>query len=190
MNFLLYFFVAAAAVLIGLLTWALRPAKIKFKSADAVLEALVAQRHYYRLPQILLALDSKDTEHLIERGYPALCQQVRAERQRIALRFLDLMEDDYKTLLEASRMLAAMAPDVAGIEEGQRLWLSLRFSWSCMILRLRLRSGLEPWRGFSRLSEMASQMSYRMEMATTQIGERAALASEFPSLLDERKSQS
>ncbi|HEY4977565.1 MAG TPA: hypothetical protein VII25_00230 [Candidatus Acidoferrum sp.] len=190
MNFLLYFFVAAAAVLIGLLIWALRPAKIKFKSVDAVFEALTAQRHYYRLPQILQALDGKDTEHLIDRGYPGLCRKVRAKRKLIALRFLDLMEEDYKTLLEASRMLAAMAPEVVGIEEWQRLWLSIHFSWNCMVLRFRLRSGLQPWGGFARLSELASQMSFRMEMATTQIGERAALASEFPSLLDERKGQS
>ncbi len=190
MSFVLFFFMAAAAVLIGLLFWALRPARIRLDSADAMFEALSAQRHYYRLPQILHALDASDTEHLIQRGYPELCRRMRAIRKRIALQFLDQLQEDYNTLLEASRMLAAMAPDVMGVEEWQRLRLSLRFGWNCMVLRMRLRAGLKPWDAFARLSEMASQMSYRMEMVTSHISERAAMASEFSSLLDKRSGDS
>jgi hypothetical protein len=190
MNFLLYFFLAAAILLIGLLIWAIRPSSVQLKSPDEVFDALAAQRHYYRLPQILQALDPKDTAYLIDRGYPALCHRLRAERKLIALRFLDLMEADYRTLLEASRMLAAMAPDVVGVEEWQRLRLSMRFAWNCMALRMKLRAGLSPWGGFAQLSDMASQMSYRLELVTSQIGERAALSMDLPSPMDKGSSQS
>ena len=190
MNFILFFFIGIALLLIGLLIWAIRPASVQLKNPDEVFEALSAPRHYYRLPQILLALDHADTQHLIDRGFPALCHRVRAERKLVALRFLDRMEADYKTLLAAARMLAAMAPEVVGVEELQRFRLHVRFALNCMGLRMKLRAGLSPWGGFARLSDMASQMSYRLELVTSQIGERAALSMEFPSLPGEGNGQS
>jgi len=189
MNLMLLSFIVAAILLVGLLLWALRPAGVKFNSAEAVFEALSAPRHYYRLPQILQALQEKDTEFLIERGQPGLCARVRAERRGIALKFVDLMEQDYQLLLGASRMLAAMTPEVVAADEWQRFRLSVRFAWDCRLLRMRLRAGLRPWNGFAQLSERASHLSYRLEVATTQIGERAALATELPSLLDKRGSK-
>lgn len=189
MNFILFFFIGVAVLLIGLLVWAVRPVSVQLKTPDEVFDALSAPRHYYRLPQILQALDHKDTQHLIDRGFSALCRRVRAERKLVALRFLDRMEADYKTLLVASRMLAAMAPDVVGVEEWQRFRLNARFAVNCMALRLKLRAGFSPWGGFARLSDMASQMSYRLELVTSQIGERAALSLEFPSLLDKGDGQ-
>ncbi len=83
MTLILSFFIAAVLLLVGLLLWAVRPVRINFKSADAVFEALSAPRHYYRLPQILQALQSKDTDFLVERGYPELFRRVRAERKEI-----------------------------------------------------------------------------------------------------------
>jgi hypothetical protein len=190
MNLLLFFFIVVAVLLLGLLLWAIRPARVQLKTPDEVFEALSAPRHYYRLPQILQALDPKDTEHLLERGFPALCHRLRAERRLVALRFLDRLEADYKTLLAASRMLAAMAPDVVGAEEWQRFRLNVRFALNCLALRIKLRVGLSPWGGFARLSDMASQMSYRLELVTSRISERAALSLEFPSLPDEGNRQS
>ncbi len=186
MNLMLVSFIAAAVILVGLLLWAIRPAEIKFRSTEEVFETLSAPRHYYRLPQILQALQTKDTEFLRERGHPELCERVRAERKGIALEFVSLLEKDYQTLIEASRVLAAMTPEVVAADEWQRFRLSLGFAWGCRLLRFRLRTSLRPWNGFARLSERAGQLSYRLELATTQIGERAAIASELPSLLEDR----
>ena len=82
-------------------------------SPDEVFEALSAPRHYYRLPQILQALQATDTEFLKERGTSRVCiDGYVLERKRIALEYLDYIETDYGTLIEASRVLAAMAPEV------------------------------------------------------------------------------
>ncbi len=185
MNFIFIFFIAAVLLLVGLLLFALRPQKTRLTSPDAVFETLSAPRDYFRLPQILLALQASDTEFLKERGRPDLCRRIRLERKRIALEYVKNIETDYGNLIEASRVLAAMAPEVVATQEWERLRLSIGFNWKCGLLRWRLRTGLKPWRAFAQISELASDLSYRLEQATTQIGERAALASQFPSLLKE-----
>jgi hypothetical protein len=58
----------------------------------------------------------------------------------------------------------------------------------CRYLRWKLRLGLEPWRGFGLLSEMTSGMALRLEVATSQIWERAALSLALSSILKERDS--
>jgi hypothetical protein len=184
MSVVLMIFIAIALLMMGLLVWAIYPVRNRTKSAEQLLDLLSEPRHYYRLPQILLCLEAKDTEFLIERNYSDLARQVRKERNAIALQFLDSVEDDYRELIETSRVLTAMAPEVVAVEEWQRLRLNMRFSWNCMMLRFRLRTGLTPWRGFSKLSDMASQLSYRLEVAVDRIGERSALTSEFPSPLN------
>jgi hypothetical protein len=184
MTLVFTLFIAAALLLVALLVWAVRPARIRFQSPDEVFEALSAPRHYYRLPQILQALQATDTEFLKERGCLELPRRIRAERKRIALKYLDFIETDYRTLIEASRVLAAMAPEVVAAEEWERLRLNMSFTWNCRVLRWRLMTGLKPWSSFARISEMAGDLSYRLEQATTRIGERAAMASEFPSLLE------
>lgn len=185
MNFLFLFFLAAALLLVGLLLWAVRPPKITFDSADAVFEALSAPRHYYRLPQILQALQVSDTEFFAERGYPELGRRLRAERRTIALEFVKCIETDYRTLIEASRMLAAMAPEVMAAHEWERFRLSVAFAWNCRLVRWRLQAGLGPWSGFAQISDSASALSYRLERVTTRIAERATLSSELPSLLQQ-----
>ena len=185
MNSIFIFFIAAVLLLVGLLLFALRAPKSRLSSPDAVFETLSAPRHFFRLPQILMALQVSDTEFLNERGRPDLCRQIRLERKRIALEYVKNIETDYGNLIEASRVLAAMAPEVVATQEWDRLRLGMAFHWKCRLLRWKLRTGLKPWSAFAQISEMASDLSYRMEQATTQIGERAALASQFPSLLKE-----
>ena len=51
--------------------------------------------------------------------------------------------------LEASRILAVMSPEVVPMQEFERLRLSVRFAKNCFLMRLRLRAGLSPWKGFT-----------------------------------------
>ena len=185
MSFLFLFFVGIAILLMGLLLWAVRPVKIKFNSPDEVFEALSSPHPYYELPLILQILRAEDTEFMAQRGYGELCKGIRNERKAMALQYLQLIETDYRTLLEASRVLAAMAAEVVAWQEWERVRLNVSFSWKCKMLRWRLRTGLTPWASFTKISDMASELSFRLEQATTRIGERAVLASEFPSLLEE-----
>jgi hypothetical protein len=186
MNITFILFTLLAVLLIGALVWAVRPPKRKLVSISDVLTALSEEHHYSRLPQILQALQPEDTAFLRARGFAPLRRRIRSERGRIALLYLDCLQEEYEKLLEASRVVAAMAPEMLAPDEAERFKLNLRFALGCRYLRWKLRLGLEPWRGFGLLSEMTSGMALRLEMATSQIGERSALSLAFASILKER----
>lgn len=188
MTFAPLFFILAALILLGLLGYAVRPIEKRALSPESVFEALSEPRHSFRLPQILQSLQPSDTEFLDRRGLHSLRRRIRSERTQIAIRYLSLLESDYETLLEASRILAVMSPEVVPMQEFERLRLSVTFASNCFLMRLRLRMGLAPWKGFSKISDMATTMSFRMESATSQIGLQAALAGYPASFMDERGS--
>ncbi len=173
MNLAPLFFIFAALVLLGLLAYAVRPIEKRVLSPDSVFEALSGPRHSSRLPQILQSLQPSDTEFLERRGLRSLRQRVRSERTQIAIRYLNHLESDYETLLEASRILAVMSPEVVPMQEFERLRLSVRFAKNCFLMRLRLRAGLAPWKGFTTIS---------------QIGLQSALAADRASFMNERGS--
>jgi len=187
MSFSLLIFVALAVLLVLLLAWAVRPPKRVLFSVDEVFDALSEKRHYARLPQILQSLRHEDTDFLYARGHDELSGRLRRERKRIALRYLTYLEDEYQLLLEASRILARVAPEVSPIDEFERFRLNVRFALSCRYLRWRLRLGLQPWDVFGILSDMEGDMTLRLETATARIGERAAIATEFPLFLENRR---
>jgi hypothetical protein len=190
MSISIIFFVVLAIVFALLLAWAVRPPKKILLSVDDVLNALSEKRHYARLPQILQSLRNDDTDFLHSKGRDELASRLRRERKRIALRYLNYLQDEYQLLLEASRILAKVAPEVSPMEEFERFRLNVRFVLYCRYLRLRLWFGLQPWDIFGILSDMEGDMTLRLEMATTRIGERAAIASEFPLFLENRRHDS
>lgn len=186
MNLFLLVFIAIAVLLVLLLAWAVRPAKRTFVLPDDIIETLCEKRHYARLPQILQCLRPEDTDFLHTRGYDNLVVRVRRERKRIALDYLRYLEEEYQLLLDASRILAKVAPEVSALDEFQRFRLNLRFMLYCRYLHWRLRLGLSPWTIFGILGDMEGDITLRLEAATTSIGERAAIASEFPLFLQNR----
>jgi len=169
----------------ALLVWAVAPPRRKLVSADEVLTALSEEHHSCRLPKIVQALHPEDTAFLAGRGFAALRKQVRAERGRIALMYLDALQQEYDLLLEVSRVVAAMVPELIAVDEAERFKLHVRFALVCGYLRWKLRLGLEPWGGFKHLTELSSGMALHLEVATTHIGERAAQNPEYSSILDE-----
>jgi hypothetical protein len=190
MSLPLLLFTSLVVVLVLLLAWAVRPPKKILLSVDDVLAALSEKRHYARLPQILQSLRHEDTDFLYAEGHHELAGRVRQERKRIALRYLDYLQDEYQLLLEASRILAKTAPEVSPMDEFERFRLNVRFVLYCRYLRWRLWFGLQPWDAFGILSDMEGDLTLQLEMATTRIGERAAIAAEFPLFLENRRRDS
>jgi hypothetical protein len=183
-------FIALAVILVALLAWAVRPPKKTLLSVDDVFDALAEKRHYARLPQILQSLRHEDTDFLYTRGHDHLAGRIRRERKQIALRYLNYLEDEYHLLLEASRILSRIAPEISPMNEFAHFRLNMRFVLLCRYLRWRLRLGLEPWSVFGILSDMEGAMTLQLEAATTRIGERAAIATEFPLFLENRRRDS
>jgi hypothetical protein len=89
--------------------------------------------------------------------------------------YLDYLEEEFQVLLETSRILASMAPELSAIREFDRFKRSLRFMLCCHYLRWRLRFGLQPWNVFGTISDMAGDMTLQLEAATGRLGERAMM---------------
>jgi len=169
----LILFIAPAVILIALLAWAARPPKKLLVSPNEALEALSRERHYARLPQILQSLREEDTEFLRARGYGALLVRLRQERKRIALHYLDFLEEEFQILLACSRILSSLAPELGLRGEFARFRSNLRFIWCCRYVRLRLRLGLQPWDAFGTISDMAGTLTLQLEAATARLAEKA-----------------
>jgi hypothetical protein len=112
-------------------------------------------------------------------------QTLRQQRRRIALGYLDQLQEEFEMLLEISRVLAVMSPEVVGMEEIERWKLSVAFAATCAFLRWRLRLGLQPFSGFTLLSNMAADIARELDAATTRIAEAAVRGSKHPALGNE-----
>lgn len=169
-----------ALLLVGLLAWALRPLVHPTKPNLDLFDALQQSRHSSRISQVMQALQPEDTEYLRETGQVALMRTLRHQRRRIALDYLGQLQAEFEMLLEISRLLALMSPGVVGMQEMERWKLSLSFAATCAFLRWRLRLGLQPFSGFTLLSNMATDIARQLDTATARIAE-AAVRSPGPS---------
>jgi hypothetical protein len=138
----------------------------------------------------LQALRQEDTIYLREVGQSRLVGPLRAERTAIAIRYLDYLEEEFQVLLEASRILSTMDPELSAMREFDRFRRSLRFMLCCRYLRWRLRLGLQPWNVFGIISDMAGDMTLQLEASTGRLGEQAMLAYTLPSLPENRRGSS
>ena len=171
MSASLLFFIFFALLVLSLLLWASRPSKHQFTPGMDVFEALSQSRHCYRFQQIMQALRPEDTEYLREIGQAALMHTLRQQRRRVALTYLDCLQQEFETLLEISRTLAVMSPEVIAMEEMERWKLSVAFAANCTFLKWKLQLGLPPFSGFTLLSSMASSFARQLDTATTRIAE-------------------
>jgi hypothetical protein len=178
MTFSLMLFITLALLLVLVLAWAARPPKNVPLTPDEVFAALSEERHYARLPQILQSLREEDTDFMRDRGHGQLLLRLRQERKRIALGYLNYLEEEFRILLECSRILATLSPELAFEGEFQRLRQNFWFLWNCRYLGWKLRVGLPPWDSFGTLSDMAGTMTLRLEAATARLAERALLVTD------------
>jgi hypothetical protein len=186
-SFLFSFYLGLVVLLLLLLGWALRTPR-KRGGISVGLGALeeTGQRHVTYLPQIRQALAPADFEFLASRASAKLTSRVRKERRRIAFTYLYAIQEDFRRLLRLARVIAVLSPEVHTAQEFERLRLSVQFTLRCQMIRVELLLGLAPLPQLSGLSRMVSGFAVRMETAITELGERAALATELASSLERR----
>lgn len=185
MNLTFIFFVPIVVALLILLVWALR--KPESRNAWKVEPASIEQprpRHATYLPLIRQALCPADLEFLEAQGSPVLARRVRKERRRIALSYLNELRNDFQGLLRLAQVIASLSPEVGAAQEWERLRLSFRFSCRYQIVRAGLYSGLLVLPQLSGLSQLVSELAFRMETAIKELGERAVLAARLASSPD------
>jgi hypothetical protein len=110
---------------------------------------------------------------------------LRKERRHIAVIYLPTIQDDFSRLLRLARVIAVLSPRVRTVQEWERLRLSIQFYLRYEVVRLALAIGGAPLPQLSGLSQMVSELAVRMETAMKELGERAALAAELASSLDQ-----
>jgi hypothetical protein len=172
-------------LLVGLLAWALRPPSGPIRPPLNVFEALSKSRHCLRISYVVQALQPEDTEYLRDTGQVALMQTLRRQRRQIALRYLDQLQEEFQELIEVSRLLAVMSPEVIGMEEMERWKLSLAFAVNCAFLRWKLHLGLQPFSGVTLLSDRVISIARQLDLASTRIAEAAVRSSESSTPGDE-----
>jgi hypothetical protein len=164
--------------LLGVLALAGRPARPGSFSMEATLATLSSPTHTSHLSPVLQALRAEDAQFLTTLGRPELAERLVKQRKKVALMYLQALQDEFECLLAAAKTLAVMSPQLLPMEEFERLKLSIRFALLCFYVRLKLRFGLPYQGGFDMLSHMAVRITMALEGATTGAVERAAAASD------------
>jgi hypothetical protein len=183
----LFLFFGFVAILLLALGWALKaPRKRRKRGSDARLLEERGQRHVTYLPQIRQALQQADYDFLSRVASREVRRRVRRERRSVTLAYLAAVREDFQSLMRMARVIAVLSPEVAAVQEFERLRLTATFVWRYERIRWKLVAGLAPVPQLDRLSDLVSGFSVRMEAAMKEIGERAAIAAELASSLDRR----
>lgn len=176
-SLFLIFIVLGVLFLGALLFWALGNRKRLGPSQ----ELEVPGGHAIYLSQIRQALDLEDLEFLMSRGTKGLARSAKRERAKVVLDYLAALQTDFQRMLRLARVIAVLSPEVAPAQEWERLRLSVSFTFKLEVTRLRVRFGWMALPHLQRVNRVVSGFAIRLEHAMTEMGERAALATEMAS---------
>lgn len=177
----LVWFGLASLLLVSLL-WALRSSPSPRKKKASLEEQQRSNIEYFA--QIQQALSVEDRKYLLRNGPPGLAQSVDRERRKIALDFLQALDEEFSRLVRLAKVVAMLSPEVAPLQEFERMRLSVMFHWRLQAIRARVAFGMARPPQLAAVSDIISQLSVRMESAMKALGERAALAAEMASAVD------
>jgi hypothetical protein len=189
LSWLFYFFFGLIGLLLLLFAWALRTPHRRGRTLPDVniLEG-PGCGSVAHLPQIRQAFAEADFGFLSQRVPDAVVRRVRRERRRVAWAYLSDVKEDFQCLLRTAKIISLLSPELAAVQEFERVRLTIKFNLRYRLLQFQLHAGLAPIPRLHGLSELVSGLSVRMETAMKELGERAALATEMASSLDGRGS--
>lgn len=184
MSLILIF--GAVGLLVMLLAWAVRSPRDDNRTGAPFLEPIEepARQHATYFGLIRQAMSHEDFEFLAARGPFHLVRRTHQERRRIALLYLENLRADFQRLLRLAKVIAVLSPEIAASSEFERLRLTIRFGWRYRIVLLGLYAGHLLMPQLSGLSQVVSELAFRMESAMQELGERATVAAELASTLN------
>lgn len=172
-------FVTVALLLLWLTLWLLRepaggrPAPPSPKQHPQIEELFPLHcRHFPQIRQVLLR---EDGEWLRQRTGGRLLRRWHAERRRVAELFLAGLREDFQHLTRLARAVAALSPQLSQKQESELFWLSVRFQALYLLVRVRVRLGVSPLTGLTRLTEILGNLAAGIESTIGSL-EQAALA--------------
>jgi len=173
-------FATVALLFLWLMLWLLREPSEKISAPVPApvehpqIEELFALHCRY-FPQMRQVLMREDEEWLRQRAAAPVLRRWRAERRRVAEQFLAGLREDFRHLTRLARAVAALSPQLSEKQEAELFWLSVRFKGLYLLVHLRLRLGISPLAGLSRLTEMLGNLAAGIDEAMASL-EQAALA--------------
>lgn len=181
----LFLISSAVGLLLMLLLWALHSQQNDSRAYAPYLEPVEepARQHATYFGLIRQAMSHEDFEFLALRAPVRSVRRAHQERQRIALLYLENLRADFQRLLRLAKVIAVLSPEIAASHEFERLRLSIRFSWRYRIVVLGLYAGHLLMPQLGGLSQIVSELAFRMESAMQELGERASVAAELASTL-------
>jgi hypothetical protein len=176
----------ALALLLLLLLWTLRPPRNRTaaRRTESIEEPARHPASYLGL--IRQAMSPDDLEFLAARAPTRLVRRAYKERRHIAILYLADLRTDFQRLMRLARIITVLSPKIARSYEMERLRLSLCFYWHYRLVLLGLYGGFLLVPQLSGLSQIVSNLAFRLELAMNELGERAAVAAELGSTLNRR----
>ena len=164
--------ISLAIALFAVLLWLLRPGRRSADSAGVSAHREMTRTwpgHYRYFPQIRQALSAADEEYLRRRAPAEVANRVRRQRRAVARKFLSGLREDFASLEQMGRMVAALSPAVNRKHETERLALSMKFQFLYALVWLRLSTGSLPLQQLEELTGLVGRLALRMEQAMAQI---------------------
>ncbi len=127
-------------------------------------------------PQIRQALDAADIRYIEERSGGKAAIKLRAERRRIALRYLEGLRHDFEQLMSSATLVAALSPEIDARQESKRFRLNVEFRLRYALARIKF-SVLSPTSsGIGDLAAVVSSLAIHLDRLVNEIAATTALA--------------
>jgi hypothetical protein len=187
LSLFFYSFFGLIGLLLILFVWSVRvPRRPASPSVHADATDESGRRHMTYLPQIRQAFADADFDFLSKNASREVLRRVRRERRDVALLYLAALSEDLQSLLRMARAIATLSPELAAVQEFERIRLTAKFTWHYQLIRWKLLAGIAPVPQLHGLSDLVSGLSVRIEAALSELGERAAAAAELASTMNRR----
>ena len=105
--------------------------------------------------------------------YENTLERANSERRKLALAYLDELQDDFEEVTFLLNRAAKFLPELTVSGESRRAALALRFRTECAIARLQIRSGVIP--------------AMRLSALTDKVRSLARIADEFLSVIAQER---
>lgn len=135
----------------------------------ATFNEIPGARHYAYFPQIRQAISRSDREYLVRNASSRVARRTLRERRAVARGFLRGLHEDFSSLDQMGRTIAALSPEVSRSQETQRLVLSAKFQALYALVWLRLSIGMLPLDQLEVLSGLVGRLGTRIDEALTEI---------------------
>ena len=179
MTFLFLLIAIMVGGALGLLLWSSRnrhaPA---LGGAGHLKEESLTCKNAINFHHIRQIFEPADVGYVSTRVDRSVLRNMRKERHRVAIRFLEGLREDFLRLEEVSSVVAALSAEVDARQEWRRVLLGAEFRMKYSALRAKYALGLATSESFRDLAWMVSSLAVELERTISEIAAGAALAQE------------